>query len=380
MESDKMSKVVVRTQYFASGKSVGEKFTNYIAKREGVDKTINTKRSEVFVQYAAERPGVVKLGEHGLFGQEDYVDLKKASKEIYNHKGIVWTEVVSLRQEDAERLGYDTPEAWRNLVRSKQFEIAYYHKIPADKLKWYGAFHKAEGHYHMHLIVFNKNPSGEFISKKNYNQYKDMFTKTIFKDELKQIYDERQSLRDKIIDEIKKTVDGFEINIGEPSAEFAEKLNELKFSLDGYKGKKNYQFLSKDQKEKVDAVVKVVCQDDNLQELYRQWCLVELTRLRYYYKEPEKCFGPLEINKNFQRRIENAVLKSAFKNIRQNDLHTNKEKTNIVFGDIIFNICKMFEQSIKQDINEGFTKSIVDSKDKAKEYRRDASMGIHHGI
>ena len=374
-----MSKVVVRTQYFSSGKSVGEKFTNYIAKREGVDKTINTKRSEVFAQYAAERPGVVKLGEHGLFGQEDYVDLKKASKEIYNHKGIVWTEVVSLRQEDAERLGYDTPEAWRNLVRSKQFEIAYYHKIPADKLKWYGAFHKAEGHYHMHLIVFNKNPSGEFISKKNYNQYKDMFTKTIFKDELKQIYDERQSLRDKIIDEIKKTVDGFEINIGEPSAEFAEKLNELKFSLDGYKGKKNYQFLSKDQKEKVDAVVKVVCQDDNLQELYRQWCLVELTRLRYY-KEPEKCFGPLEINKNFQRRIENAVLKSAFKNIRQNDLHTNKEKTNIVFGDIIFNLCKMFEQSIKQDINEGFTKSIVDSKDKAKEYRRDASMGIHHGI
>lgn len=375
-----MSKVVVRTQYFASGKSVGEKFTNYIAKREGVDKTINTKRSEVFVQYAAERPGVVKLGEHGLFGQEDYVDLKKASKEIYNHKGIVWTEVVSLRQEDAERLGYDTPEAWRNLVRSKQFEIAYYHKIPADKLKWYGAFHKAEGHYHMHLIVFNKNPGGEFISKKNYNQYKDMFTKTIFKDELKQIYDERQSLRDKIIDEVKKTVDGFEINIGEPSAEFAEKLSELKFSLDGYKGKKNYQFLSKDQKEKVDAVVKVVCQDDNLQELYRQWCLVELTRLRYYYKEPEKCFGPLEINKNFQRRIENAMLKSALKNIRQNDLHTNKEKTNIVFGDIIFNLCKMFEQSIEQDINEGFTKSIVDSKDKAKEYRRDASMGIHHGI
>ena len=375
-----MSKVVVRTQYFSSGKSVGEKFTNYIAKREGVDKTINTKRSEVFAQYVAERPGVVRLGEHGLFGQEDYVDLKKVSKEIYNHKGIVWTEVVSLRQEDAERLGYDTPEAWRNLVRSKQFEIAYYHKMPADNLKWYGAFHKAEGHYHMHLIVFNKNPGGEFISKKNYNQYKDMFTKTIFKDELKQIYDERQSLRDKIIDKVKKTVDGFEINIGEPSADFAEKLNELRFSLDGYKGKKNYQFLSKDQKEKVDTVVKVVCQDDNLQELYRQWCLVELTRLRYYYKEPEKCFGPLEINKNFQRRIENAVLKSALKNIRQNDLYINKEKANIVFGDIVFNLCKVFDQSIEQDINEGFTKSIVDSKDKAKEYRRDVSMGIHHGI
>ena len=152
-----MSKVFISTRYCKTGKPVGGGFTEYISKRDGVDKTINTKyRSEVFTQYAAERPGVVKMGEHGLFGQEDYVNLHKASQEIYHHKGIVWEEIISLRQTDAERLGYDTPEAWRNLLRSKQFEIASYHRIPAENMKWYAAFHKEQGHYHVHFLVYNK--------------------------------------------------------------------------------------------------------------------------------------------------------------------------------------------------------------------------------
>ncbi len=371
-----MSKVVVRTAYASSGKNVGGNFTNYIAKRKGVDKTINAKRMDIHTKYIAERPGVVKMGEHGLFGQEDYVDLKKASKEINNHTGIVWTQVVSLRQEDAERLGYDTPDAWRNLVRSKQFEIASYHRIPAENMKWYGAFHKAEGHYHMHLIIFNKEPGGEFLSKKDYNQYKDMYVKTMFKDELKQVYDERQTLRDKIIEEVKENLKEFKIDIDEATDEFANAFNELKFSLDGYTGKRNYQFISREQKEKVDAVVKVVCKDDNIQNLYQQWCQIQLALLKYYYKNPKECFDPLENNLNFQRRLENVVLKAALKDNRQNDLYANREQASAAYGGIVFAICKMFEQSIEQDIKEGFTKSIVDSKDRAKEYRRDTSHGM----
>ncbi len=371
-----MSKVVVRTAYASSGKSVGGNFTNYIAKRKGVDKTINAKRMDIHTKYFSERPGVVKMGEHGLFGQEVYVDLEKATKEINNHTGIVWTQIVSLRQEDAERLGYDTPEAWRNLVRSKQFEIASYHRIPAENMKWYGAFHKAEGHYHMHLIIFNKEPGGEFLSKKDYNQYKDMYVKTMFKDELKQVYDERQTLRDKIIEEAKENLNDFQIDIDEAPDEFADAFNELKFSLDGYTGKRNYQFISREQKEKVDAVVKVVCKDDNLQNLYQQWCQVQLALLKYYYKNPKECFDPLEKNLNFQRRLENVVLKAALKDNRQNDLYANREQASAAYGGIVFAICKMFEQSIEQDIEEGFTKSIVDSKDRAKEYRRDTSHGM----
>ena len=305
-----MSKVVIRTKYSSNGKSVGGRFTNYISRRDRVDKTINARRSEVFPKYAAERPGVITMGEHGLFGQEDYVNLHKASKEIYNHNGIVWQQVISLRQTDAERLGYDTPEAWRNLLRSKQFEIASYHRIPAENMKWYAAFHKEEGHYHVHFILFNKQPGGEFLCARDYNRYKDSLTKTIFKDEMKQIYDERQSLRDKIIESVKEKMNEFCADIGEAPDEFAEAFVDLKFSLNGYTGRNNYQFISRQQKEKVDVVVKIVCKDENLQELYQQWCQVQLALLKYYRENPKECFDSLENNLNLQRRLEKCCSKS----------------------------------------------------------------------
>ena len=374
-----MSKVFISTRYCKTGKPVGGGFTEYIAKRDRVDKTINTRyRSDVFTKYAAERPGVVKMGEHGLFGQEDYVNLHKVSQEIYNHKGTVWEEIISLRQEDAERLGYDTPQAWRNLLRSKQFDIAYYHRIHAENMKWYAAFHKEPGHYHIHFLVYNKEPGGEFISARDYNRFKDMMTKTIFKDEMKQLYDERQSLRDKIIDSVKERVSDFNADISQAPDGFVEAFNELKMSLAGYTGKKNYQFLSREQKEKVDELVKIICKDQNLQNLYEQWCQVQLALLKYYHKNPSECFDSLENNSNLQKRLANAILKATIKDNKQNNLYTNKVSATPIYTDIILNLCKMFEQSIDYNIEEGFTKSIVDSKDRAKEYKKHSAMGIHH--
>ena len=375
--SVKMSKVIFKSPYAPSGKAVGGGYINYMAKRERVDKSINTKKVEINLNYIATRPRVEKIGEHGLFGSEDNVNLNKARNDIVNHNGIVWMPIASLRREDADRLGYDNADAWRTLIRSKQFEIAEAYNIPAKDLVWYGAFHNEGHHPHIHMIVYNKNPGSEYLSKKSCNDIRVMLTKTIFKDELKQIYDEKQTLRDKIIDEVKEKVSEFKADIGGANDEFAEAFNELKFSLDGYSGKRNYKFISHEQKEKVDAVVKVVCKDDNLQELYRQWCQLQLANQRYYRKHPEKSFDVLEKNKNFENRLQNAVLKIALKDNRQGNVYTNKVDASPVFGDILFSLCKMFEQSIQKDIEEGFTKSIVDSKDRAKEYRRDHGMGMH---
>ncbi len=372
-----MSKVIFKSPYVSSGKAVGGDYINYMAKRERVDKSINTKKVEINLNYIATRPRVEKIGEHGLFGSKDDVNLNKARGEILNHHGTVWMPIVSLRREDADRLGYNNADVWRNLIRSKQFEIAEAYNIPAKDLVWYGAYHDEGHHPHIHMIVYNKNPDSEYLSKKSCNDIRIMLTKTIFKDELKQLYDEKQTLRDKIIDEVKEKVSEFKVDIGGASDEFAEAFNELKFSLDGYSGKRNYKFISHEQKEKVDAVVKVVCKDDNLQELYRQWCQLQLANQRYYRKHPEKSFDVLEKNKNFERRLQNAVLKTALKDNRQGSIYTNKVDASPVFGDIVFSLCKMFEQSIQKDIEEGFTKSIVDSKERAKEYRRDHGMGMH---
>ena len=129
-----MSKVVFKSPYVSCGKAVGGGYINYMAKREKVDKSINTKRVEINLNYIATRPRVEKVGEHGLFGSKDDVNLNKARSEILNHNGIVWLPIVSLRREYADRLGYNNADAWRNLILSKQFEIAEAYNIPAKDL------------------------------------------------------------------------------------------------------------------------------------------------------------------------------------------------------------------------------------------------------
>ncbi|WP_337398869.1 MobP3 family relaxase [Congzhengia sp.] len=371
-----MSKVIFKSPYASTGKKVGGRYVNYIAKRDRVDKSINTKKVEINLNYIATRPRVEKVGEHGLFGQDDNVNLKKVVNDIRNHNGIVWMPIISLKREDADRLGYNNADAWRNLIRSKQFEIAEAYNIPSKDLVWYGAFHD-EGHPpHIHMIVYNKNPGSEYLSKKSCNDIRAMLTKTIFKDDLKQIYGEKQTLQDKIIEEVKEKINNFQIDIGGASDEFLEAFNELKFSMNGYTGKKNYQFISREQKEKVNAVVKIVCKDENLQELYRQWCRLQLANQRYYRKNPEESFDALEKNKNFERRLQNAVLKSVLRDNRNEHIYTNKADISHIYNDIIFSLCKMFEQSMQYEIEEGFTKSIVDSKEKIKEYKRNHGMGL----
>lgn len=131
---------------------------------------------------------------------------------------------------------------------------------------------------------------------------------------------------------------------------------------------------------KVVIRTKYSCKDQNLQDLYQQWCQVQLALLKYYRKDPEECFDSLENNLNLQRRLENIVLRAAIYDNKKNDLYTDKEQGSLPYGGIVFAICKMFEQSIDYDIKEGFTKSIVDSKERTKEYRKDSAMGIHHGM
>ena len=110
------------------------------------------------VSYMAERPGVEKLGTHGLFSQtDDKIDLDSVAEEVGQHKGIIWAHVISLHREDAERLGYNKAEAWRELVRRNVTELAEAQKIDISNLQWYGAFHDTAHHPHMHLLVYSKD-------------------------------------------------------------------------------------------------------------------------------------------------------------------------------------------------------------------------------
>ena len=119
-----------------------------------------------FVGYMAMRPGAEKRGQHGLFnGSDEPIVLNQVTEEVAHHPGNVWSHVVSLRREDAVRLGYDNSERWRELVMRHISDIANAQKIPLCNMKWYAAFHDTTHHSHIHLIVYSTNPKQGYLTK-----------------------------------------------------------------------------------------------------------------------------------------------------------------------------------------------------------------------
>ena len=152
-----------------------------------------------FVGYMAMRPGVEKRGSHGLFNDKDEpIILNQAADKIANHPGNVWSHVVSLRREDAIRLGYDNSERWRELVMRHIADIAEQTKIPLCNLKWYAAFHDTTHHPHIHLLVYSKNPKQGFLTKQGIDKIRSVFANDIFHDDLQSIYMEQTIRRDEL--------------------------------------------------------------------------------------------------------------------------------------------------------------------------------------
>ncbi len=83
---------------------VTSRYIKYIATREGVEKPTQNRELDrgIFMNYLDSRPN-----SHGLFYEtDDPLVLDKVAKEVANHPGAIWTHIVSLKREDAERTGY----------------------------------------------------------------------------------------------------------------------------------------------------------------------------------------------------------------------------------------------------------------------------------
>ena len=256
-----------------------------------------------FVGYMAMRPGVEKRGAHGLFNESNEpIVLDKIAEEVANHPGNVWSHVVSLRREDAIRLGYDNSDRWRELVMRHIADIAEQTIIPLCNLKWYGAFHDTTHHPHIHLIVYSTNPKQGFLTKQGIDKIRSVFANDIFHDELQSIYQEQTLRRDELKMESKKYVEQLVKQIAENhfhNANLENLVLTLKNQLDNTKGKKVYGYLKPEIKKTMDEIFRILSQDENISALYEKWC--ELERQKYkVYAQKEKEFPPLWENKVFQ--------------------------------------------------------------------------------
>ena len=265
-----------------------------------------------FVGYMAMRPGVQKRGSHGLFNEKDEpIILDRVANEIANHKGNVWSHVVSLRREDAVRLGYDNSEVWRDLVKRHISDIAKSQRIPLCNLKWYASFHDTAHHPHIHLLVYSTNPKQGFLTAKGIDQIRSAFANDIFHDDLQSIYQKQTLSRDELKAVSKTEFESIVRKIqqgGFDNPQLENFILKLHSQLQNVKGKKVYGYLPPDVKETVNNIFSELAKDENIRQLYEKWCSLERLKCKTYTQK-EKELPVLTDNKVFQP-VRNMIIRT----------------------------------------------------------------------
>ena len=265
-----------------------------------------------FVGYMAMRPGVEKRGSHGLFNEKDEpIILNQAANEIAEHKGNVWSHVVSLRREDAVRLGYDNSDAWRELVKRHISDIAKAQNIPLCNLKWYAAYHDTTHHPHIHLLVYSTNPKQGFLTAKGIDQIRSAFANDIFHDDLQSIYQEQTLSRDELKAVSKTEFESIVRKIhqgGFDNSQLENFIYKLHSQLQKVKGKKVYGYLPPEVKETVNNIFLELARDENVRQLYEKWCDLERLKCKTYTQK-EKEMSALTENKVFQP-VRNMIIRT----------------------------------------------------------------------
>ena len=272
----------------------------------------DVQKSDGYMKYIATRPRAERLGSHGLFGDKDGVELDKAMAELESYTGNVWTHIISLKREDAERLGYDNARAWRNLLRAHRNDIAAAMNIPPQDFRWYAAFHDEGDHPHVHMMAWSVKPGQAYLSQDGIRQIKSKLTNDIFQQEMLHLYEQKTVSRDQLVREVRQAmrelVQQMRTRICDhPEAE--QLMQELALQLETVKGKKSYGYLPKKQKALVDEIVDQMEQLPTVAECYEQWWQLQ-GQVEDFYSEKERHRPPLSRQKEF-RQIKNAVIQEA---------------------------------------------------------------------
>ena len=272
----------------------------------------DVQKSDGYMKYIATRPRAERLGSHGLFGDKDGVELDKAMAELENYTGNVWTHIISLKREDAERLGYDNAGAWRNLLRAHRNDIAAAMSIPPQDFRWYAAFHDEGNHPHVHVMAWSAKPGQAYLSQDGIRQIKSKLTNDIFQQEMLHLYEQKTVSRDQLVREarqaMRELVQQMRTRICDhPEAE--QLMQELALQLETVKGKKSYGYLPKEQKALVDEIVDQMEQLPTVAECYQKWWELQ-SQVEDFYSEKERHRPPLSQQKEF-RQIKNAVIQEA---------------------------------------------------------------------
>ena len=270
----------------------------------------NLQSENGYLKYIATRPGAEKHGAHGLFGRQENTELTAAMHDLTAHDGNVWTIIYSLHREDAERLGYNNAAAWRKLLVSQQNKFAEAFHVPVSALHWYAAYHDADTHPHIHMMIWTDQKT--VLKRDAVVKLRSVMTNSIFQAELENLYI-RKDAAYKDVTEAARTamhglVDRLE-SIENPPESIQQKMLELALELRTVGGKKQYGYLKKPLKDMVDSIVDELEKLPEVAAYYAVWNGLRDT-LEGYYKNRPRQHNPLSQQKEF-RAIKNAIIQEA---------------------------------------------------------------------
>jgi len=265
-------------------------------------------RREQYIEYISRRPRVERLGTHGLFSDTDGpIALGEIMKEVAAHDGAVYTPIISLRREDAARLGYDSAATWRSLLRSHAETFAEQFKIPPGDLHWYAAFHDESHHPHCHMIVYSAGQQA-YLTRQGIEGVKSALARDVFRQDLLQVYEQQTMYRDDLRREARELVVRIAAD-GHSNPVVDNLLRQLAGRLAVHKGKKVYGYLNQPVRNIVNAIADELAGDERIAQLYSLWYEQRKAVLGTYKTEmPER----ISLSRNAEfKAIKNAIIAEA---------------------------------------------------------------------
>lgn len=272
-------------------------------------------KRENYLQYIAQRPHAERLGTHGLFtDKDDELVLSQIASEVANHPGTVWLPILSLRREDAQRLGYDSAQRWRQLITESAPKLAEAMRIPLSQFRWYAAFHDESHHPHVHMVVYSADGWSGFLTRKGIGKFKSELVNEIFRQELTEIYQRQTMRRDELTAQSRERMESLlrEMEAGTlENQRMGQLMVSLAQQLQGVGGRKQYGYLKAPLKALVDEIVDELAKDPRIAEAYGLWYDQREEVLRSYKDDlPDRL--PLSQQKEL-RQIKNMVIQEAVK-------------------------------------------------------------------
>lgn len=270
-------------------------------------------KRENYVDYIASRPRAQRRGRHALFTDtDDPLVLSQIADAVAHHPGNIWLPIISLRREDAARLGYDDAAQWRELLTGFAPEMAEAMKIPVEQFRWYAAFHDEAHHPHLHMVCFSMDGKSGYLNTEGIEKIKAGLAKEIFRQELHELYGQQTMRRNALTQDAGELLQQITEQMKNGTLEnpkIERLMVYLSDQLKTTKGKKQYGYLKAPLKSVVDEIVDELQKDARISQAYGLWYELRDEVLRTYRKDLPKRL-PLSRQKEF-RQIHNLVIQEA---------------------------------------------------------------------